>query len=414
MTWTVQGPSPVPGRDTFNQIQPLAGRAAPRRAMSADVNKGRHIPALDGVRGLAVLIVVLYHTAGGAQSSNPVLRATGNILKAGWSGVTLFFLLSGFLITGILWDSKGASHWWRNFYVRRVLRIAPLYYGSLLLVLFVAWISHRFRTGSAGVWIFALYLQNIPWIRDAGLNSRLLGLGHFWSLAVEEQFYLAWPLLLNRLKTTAQVKYLCLGTFLASTAFRYCIWTFSSRPIDYNGFILSRAGELALGGYLALCFRDGSWNILERFAPIVAAVSLAGFAALGFADRTVELTTRSEATTGLDLITLFYAAFMVLAIKGGLTHRAMDAGWLRWVGGISYGIYVFHVLLAPFYGWVGTELAPHAGRIEGIAVRGVITWICSTLIAWASFRFFERPILSLRKYFQSIPQAKRAVAMKEC
>jgi len=374
--------------------------------MAADLKSGKHLPVLDGVRGLAVLIVVAYHTGGGAQSSNLALRVIGNILKAGWSGVTLFFLLSGFLITGILWDSKGSTHWWRNFYARRVLRISPLYYGSLLLVLVVAWLAHKGRTGTTGLWIYVLYLQNIPWIVDRGLSLRLLPLGHFWSLAVEEQFYLVWPLLLSRLKTMEQVKFLCMGAFLMSTAFRYGVWAFCSQPLDYNGFLLSRAGELALGGYLAMCYRDGTWARLERIAPWVTAASLAGFVVVGALSRTVEITTQACATTGLALITIFYAGFMVLAVKGGTIHRAMRMGWLRWVGSISYGIYVFHILLVPFYTWLEAHLAPHASRIEGIALRGAITWVLTALVAWTSFRYYESPILGLRRYFQSRSQAK--------
>jgi peptidoglycan/LPS O-acetylase OafA/YrhL len=373
--------------------------------MGSDLKSEKHLPVLDGLRGLAVLIVVLYHTGGGAQSSNLGLRIYGTILMAGWSGVTLFFLLSGFLITGILWDSKGTVNWWRNFYLRRVLRISPLYYGSLLLVLVVAWLTHKGRPGFAGLWIFALYLQNLPWIADSGLTSRSLQIGHFWSLAVEEQFYLVWPLLLTRLRTATQVKAVCLGLFLLSTAFRYGVWAFCSRPWDYNNFILSRAGELAMGAYLAMCFRDGSWSRLERGAPWITAASLAGFVAVGYVSGTVELTKRSGSTTGLTLITLFFAGFMVLAIQDGWIHRAMKAAWLRWVGSISYGIYVFHILFMPFYIWLGSHLAPHAGRVEGLALKDVITWVLATPIAWASFRYFESPILGLRKYFQATPRA---------
>jgi peptidoglycan/LPS O-acetylase OafA/YrhL len=372
--------------------------------MSSDLNSKKHIPVLDGLRGLAVLIVVLYHTGGGAQSSNLGLRIYGTILKAGWSGVTLFFLLSGFLITGILWDSKGSVHWGRNFYLRRVLRISPRYYGSLLLVLVVAWLGHKGRPGFAAIWIFALYLQNLPWLADPGLKSRSLELGHFWSLAVEEQFYLVWPLVLTRLRTVAQVKVVCLGLFFLSMAFRYSVWEFSPQPWEYNRFILSRAGELALGAYLAMCFRDASWNRLERAAPWITSASLAGFVAIGVANGTVESTNRSASTIGLTLITLFYAGFVVLAIRDGFIHRAMKVAWLRWVGSISYGIYVFHILFLPFYIWLARHLAPNAGRVEDLALKGVITWVLAIPIAWVSFRYFESPILGLRKYFQATPR----------
>ena len=372
------------------------------RSIGADLKKvksGEHLPALDGVRGLAVLIVVAFHTGGGAQSANPIGRPIGLTLKAGWSGVTLFFVLSGFLITGILWDSKGVPHWGRNFYVRRVLRISPLYYASLLLILILSWLLHNRPAGSRSLWIYALYLQNIPWIADRGVGLRPLPLTHFWSLAVEEQFYLVWPLLLHKLKTFSQVKHVCLAIFLSSIAFRCAVWTLSSQPEVYNGFLLSRAGELAIGGYLAMCFRDGSWDRLQRISPYLTVASLAGFLVVCAPSRIFELTNIACATAGLAFITLFYAGLIVLALADGLVHRATSVAWLRWVGGISYGIYVFHILLQPMYGWLAQVLVPHAGRVEAIAVRGALTWVLTAGVAWVSYRYFESPILGLRRYF---------------
>jgi peptidoglycan/LPS O-acetylase OafA/YrhL len=362
---------------------------------------GKHLPALDGVRGLAVLIVVAYHTGGGAQSSNPIARVIGQSLKAGWSGVTLFFVLSGFLITGILWDSKGAMHWWRNFYVRRVLRISPLYCASLLLILLLSGLFTSPTGGWRGLWIYALYLQNIPWIADTGLGLRPLPLTHFWSLAVEEQFYLAWPLVLYKLRTFAQVKHVCLAIFLLSIAFRCAVWALSTQAGAYNGFLLSRAGELALGGYLAMRLRDGTWDALEKIAPYVAAGSLVGFIAVCAPSHIYELTNIACATAGLAFITVFYAGLIVLALGDGVVHRAMSVAWLRWVGGISYGIYIFHILLLPVYARLAQALVPHAGRVEAIAVRGVVTWVVTAIVAWLSYRYFEGPILGLRRYFGS-------------
>jgi peptidoglycan/LPS O-acetylase OafA/YrhL len=354
-----------------------------------------------------VLIVVAFHTGGGAQSSNPIGRAIGLTLKAGWSGVTLFFVLSGFLITGILWDSKGTARWWRNFYVRRVLRISPLYYGSLLLVLVISAVFRSAQGGWRGLWIYALYLQNIPWIADPGVGSRPLPLTHFWSLAVEEQFYLVWPLMLYKLKTPAQVKHVCLAIFLASIAFRCAIWALSPQPEAYNGFLPSRAGELALGGYLAMRLRDGSWDSLERMAPYLTAGSLLGFCAVCAPSHIYELTNIACSTAGLAFITGFYAGLLVLALGNGMVHRVMSVAWLRWVGGISYGIYIFHVLLLPVYAWLAHALMPHAGRIEAIAVRGMVTWVVTAMVAWLSYRYFEAPILGLRRYFGSGPQSAK-------
>ncbi len=378
--------------------------------MATELKSARHLPALDGVRGLAVLIVVAYHTGGGAQSSNIFLHSIGATLKAGWSGVTLFFLLSGFLITGILWDSKGAEHWWRNFYMRRLLRISPLYYGSLLLVLVVAICLHEMPEGASGLWVYALYLQNVPWVADPGVASRSLPLGHFWSLAVEEQFYLLWPLLLRGLTTIRQAKYLCLGVFVLSAAFRYGAWMLQAQPLQFNFFLFSRAGELALGGFLAMCYRDGSWPVIDRLAPYVTWLALLEFIAVCIPGHSVELTSAECSSGGLTLIALFYAGLIVLALRDGAVNRVMRMGWLRWAGNLGYGIYVFHVLLEPLYMWLAVHIAPHAGRVELIALKGVTTWVLTTLIAWLSYCYFELPILKQRRYFQNKPRVQRALA----
>jgi len=123
-----------------------------------------HFPQLDGLRGLAVTLVVLFHYAGGATSRQPVLRLIGEANKLGWSGVTLFFVLSGFLITGILQDTRGHKHWWRNFYLRRVLRIFPLYYLSLLVAAIIGIWIYPTPLATHSVLVLAGYMQNVPGI----------------------------------------------------------------------------------------------------------------------------------------------------------------------------------------------------------------------------------------------------------
>lgn len=158
-----------------------------------------HFAALDGLRGCAVLAVVLLHATSSLQ--HPATIAGGAIKKlfsCGWIGVDLFFVLSGFLITGILVDAKGRPRYFRTFYWRRSLRILPLYYG-LLVVLFViapAVAGPAWRAGalpSSGQAWYWLHLQNFVSLR----NETAGYLGNLWSLAIEEQFYLVWaPLIL--------------------------------------------------------------------------------------------------------------------------------------------------------------------------------------------------------------------------
>ncbi len=364
----------------------------------------KHLPALDGIRGLAVLIVVAYHTGGGAQSSNLLIKSIGLLLKAGWGGVSLFFVLLGFLISGILWDTRGTQSWLKNFYIRRALRIFPLYYGSLLLVVLTAFAARQGLFCLSRIWVFALYLQNIPAL--AGFTASYgspLRLGHFWSLAVEEQFYLLWPFLLSRMKTLTHAKHLCAATIVVSFCFRWWIWSWHEAPPDFYGFLLTHVGELAAGGLLAMCFRDGSWKSLDRLAPAAAVASLAGFAATGWTSGSFEFQKPGIIIYGLVFLTILWASVLVLALRpAGFWSRAMNLGWLRGVGKISYGIYVFHVLFHPGYLWVAERLLPHAGRIQGIAMNAVVIVVMSFTTAWLSFRFYEGRFLGLRKRFSGI------------
>jgi peptidoglycan/LPS O-acetylase OafA/YrhL len=366
--------------------------------MGERLESSKHIPALDGVRGVAILLVFAFHFGGGVQSSNRFIHFTGLAVQAGWSGVTLFFILSGFLITGILWNSKGSEGWWKNFYIRRLLRISPLYYLSLLIVVCGAFWEGNGRLALAHIWVYALYLQNIPPFSVATINlgSPFL-LFHFWSLAVEEQFYLLWPLLLVKARSTRQVQGLC-GILFAGSLFFRLYGVHAGMPLGELAVLLpARMGELALGGFLAMAYLGAEWKILERLAIWVAAASFTGFILLAIALHTSVLVTSEELVLGVALASIFWAAFIVLALGGKSVSRAMSVGWLRWVGKISYGVYVYHVLLSELIRDLADKIAPHADRTQAAAMHGVIAVIVVFPLAWASFRFFESPIMQLKK-----------------
>ncbi len=154
-----------------------------------------HVPVLDGLRGLAILLVLLHHFANVYAPSAWTRNAWHRVVGSGWCGVDLFFVLSGFLITGILHDARRGPGYFRNFYMRRVLRIFPLYYG-VLAALFLA---YPLLAGSHQR--FAALAEHQPWLWLYAQNFKVIlsgdwvpcGMNHFWSLAVEEQFYLFWP-----------------------------------------------------------------------------------------------------------------------------------------------------------------------------------------------------------------------------
>src|ERR1700733_691121 len=157
-------------------------------------SRSYNIRALDGIRGLAIIFVMLFHFEGRVPACNVVIGSLKFICGFGWFGVDLFFALSGFLITGILLDTRQADNYFGAFYARRILRIFPLYYAVLTAVLVAAGLKHPRPNGVplvADEKLYFLYLTNwlALWKGKWGPNM----LGHFWSLAVEEQFYLIWP-----------------------------------------------------------------------------------------------------------------------------------------------------------------------------------------------------------------------------
>jgi peptidoglycan/LPS O-acetylase OafA/YrhL len=366
----------------------------------------RHLPALDGIRGLAVLIVVLYHFGGGAQSPNPIISTAGHLLQAGWSGVTLFFILSGFLITGILWDARGGHAYFKNFYIRRTLRIFPLYYASLLLVFVAALIDHDYAIATH-LWVYALYLQQFPYVMHlVDFSIKPFPIYHFWSLAVEEQFYLVWPFLISRLKTLRQARNLSVGVFLASFVFRLALPHITTQPGEYAGLIFSHMGELALGAWLAISYRDGTWPHVARYAVPVAPIALVGFFAFAAAAHSFRPEVPWIFTGGLTCITLFWGSFFVLSFRPGILHSFLCLAWLRWVGSISYGVYIFHVLLSGYYRRLADFLLPHGSRNSVLLLDTAIVLFGSILMAWLSFRFFETPILRLKSRFQTEPPSR--------
>ncbi|HEX4156334.1 MAG TPA: acyltransferase [Acidobacteriaceae bacterium] len=354
----------------------------------------RRLPALDGLRGLAVLLVFSLHVGGGAHSSFLPLRVIGEICNQGWTGVTLFFILSGFLITGILWDSRGEPHWWRNFYTRRMLRIFPLYYGSLLAVLVAAALAGTFSIALSRIWSPLLFLQDIPGRAAACINydGSPLQLSHFWSLAVEEQFYIVWPFLLLLPKTKRAALSLCTVIFVLSELLLLSHWTRLGIE-QHLPLVFTRAAEMAAGAWLAIAYRTRLWNHLRRPAQFAAVLGLALFilgAYSGYA---------RFGPLCLPAITLCYAALLVLSLHQGLVGRALSTRLIRWIGTISYGIYVYHVLLGHLFETAAVRIAGSAQGDLFHLVLIAISTIGTLLISWLSFQYFERPFLRRKRYY---------------
>jgi peptidoglycan/LPS O-acetylase OafA/YrhL len=366
-----------------------------------EVNLKSHIPALDGLRGVAVAAVFVLHFHPDALLGPWVLRMVDQAAFLGWAGVSLFFSLSGFLITGILWDSLGRPHWWRNFYIRRSLRIFPLYYLVLIAATAVALAMGATWNVTSKISIDFLYLTDIPslWRQMWGFPLQTY-LVHFWSLAVEEQFYLIWPfLILAFAKNRQGLMKLCGVVWLASLAFRLVAVGLDWSWLWPHHFLLSRAGELCAGGFLALALRGAPTTIprVLRVARWALYISFTALVVMVAISPGLSLMDSPWSTLGIAIFSIFFTALIAMCLQPGLIRSLFENAALRWLGKISYGVYVYHLLLYGIFERLTHRMAPNAGPLEASILLAAVGFCGTLLIASLSFYTFERAFLSLKE-----------------
>jgi peptidoglycan/LPS O-acetylase OafA/YrhL len=384
---------------TPSSVQTLDGVFAPEREGEIVDDRAR-LPALDGLRGLAALLVVMLHLTMQIQHPSTFgAIALKHVFAFGWSGVDLFFVLSGFLITGILDDAKGTSNYFRVFYARRVLRILPLYYGALL-VLFT--LPHLVNAPGVARFIVPLkdqlwywfYLQNFH-----PLPPLFVGLaGHFWSLAIEEQFYLVWPILILLLSRRSAL-WLC-GLLLPLSIGYRALVGFVNPTLGLYTDTFAHLDGLAVGSALALVYRTpGAIDWIKRRLPAITAVSLIVIVAL----YTVAIPSIRHVLLGSFLAVLF-GCLLVYAVeqRNGLAAKFFRSRVMRSFGRYSYGMYVLHVPLVPVAYLIGitpARLAFFGSELIGVMLYIVLMLAVVTAAAWVSYTAYERHFLRLKRRF---------------
>jgi peptidoglycan/LPS O-acetylase OafA/YrhL len=343
------------------------------------VTVSKRIHSLDGVRGLAILVVIFHNQ----RDEFPSLHL-GRVFEAGWMGVDLFFVLSGFLITGILLDSKDADGYFRDFYARRCLRIWPLYY-ALLLVMFVVVPAlrgaqaHLIFERSSPWWAFPLFLQNflveVP-------NHAKGALGVTWSLAVEEQFYVVWPWVV-RYCSRERLRQIALCVVCISPALRLGL-TFEQVLIYSNLFC--RLDGLMLGALLALAVR--SPNFVSTRHEKTAWFCLAMAACLAFVSETLAARWLTFSFSALGSTALVYLA---LFSTQPWLQRFFTNRFIVFTGTISYGLYLLHKI--PFDAAQALRLGGPEWLIMATLLAGCFA------IATLSWVALERPFIRLKRHF---------------
>lgn len=361
------------------------------------------IPALDGLRGIAVLMVIGFHH--GDRMTGTLGTALGPIISfggLGWAGVDLFFVLSGFLITGILIRTRGRADYLSAFYTRRTLRIFPLYYATLVAVFFVLpalGVVTWQLSGQDQAW-FWTYLAN--WYIPDPTAPSPGGLSIFWSLAVEEQFYLVWPAVVMLTPTRWLPR--AIGTLFLASAVSRVILVVSGvlTPIETYMFTITRLDGLAAGALLATLLARGESpsrahyrNLLIVSAAVVILVRLAQGTWRELAPLTAPLV--------FPAVAIMFASMLGLAIGLGEAHRwprFLAHPILRFFGRYSYALYVFHVLVL----FAVAEILPNrlgenwfAADLARFGLTALVMSVSvSITLSVLSWHLFERHFLALK------------------
>jgi peptidoglycan/LPS O-acetylase OafA/YrhL len=351
----------------------------------------RYFERIDGLRFVAIILVLIEHFAG----------IIGTKISAGYYGVDLFFVISGFLITSILFKSKEKSFGraYKNFIGRRTLRIFPIYYATIIIL----WILNLDIVRDKFVWLIT-YTYNYAWVLYEIPHTPI---NHFWSLCVEEQFYLFWPFIVLSLRNYPKIL-ITFILFIITFGFMQSIFNVIPEISKYNGVnILTRMSSLgfgALGAVYSINYKLSEKFFKNKFIEIAILILLIISLVFSYKFKHVSLAL-------ISLYLVLKAAkfeFSIEFINKFLTNKK-----IVYIGTISYGIYVFHLPIAHYFTiyifdpiWSNIDFSIF-GSFEKIRwhswiIKLPLYTVLSILFASISFRYFEKPILKMKdKYFKN-------------
>ena len=360
--------------------------------MTAVTANRSYYPALDGLRGMAILLVVLLHNFGFM-----------NYFFFGWLGVDLFFVLSGFLITEILLNNLNKPFFLRNFYMRRVLRIFPLYYIVLILFLIILPILHNpsldisYYTSNQ-FWLWT-YFQNWLYIFKEPYGDKILL--HTWSLAVEEQFYLIWPITILLIRKPKILLLIVIVVLLSAIAMRYIVWSYKIENLAYSSlYTFTRIDGICIGCLLALIMKINTGFLKTYTSVIVILMAIINFG-FYFLNGRQSFTLPYLALVGYTTFAVLFGILVYEAVlaESPLINLIFTYRPLTFFGKISYGLYVYHWPVYLFF-------FPYLKRTFSVQknssfllpdlIAAILVTIIAIFISILSYRFIEKPFLKLK------------------
>lgn len=355
------------------------------RAVEIDYVPGKFVKGFDGWRGVGILFVVLAHYFPSA-------------FIGAWVFMEMFFVMSGFLITGVLMDSKTKGNYYKRFMERRILRVFPLYYLCLFILFFLipsSWIDlSYYRSHQAWFW---LYAEN--WLYAIDGWPTVKALHHFWSLAIEEQFYILWPLVVWLFTPKGLIRF-CVFLFFFSIVFRNAGMRFGFvMPFPYVA-TLGRMEGITLGAIIAVMVRNPNWKaVLEKYTYVITVcsglISLLIFCLAG----SMKFQDPLHYTLNYTIVDIFFAGMITMTLCSGEL-----AGWkkilnlpiFRQLGIMSYCIYIFHY---PIQNMVETNFRGYFAHLtgSGIAAKLIADLMAVLITIPVVFVFHKRVELPLWK-----------------
>lgn len=367
--------------------------------------KSDWIPELTGMRGLAILCVLVGH----AFFLNPQVPGYSFLMQIGSLGVDLFFVLSGYLITRLLFKAKNESnHFFRNFYIRRILRIAPLYLVVISAFFFLPQTSYlevmaatrRAMTDEK----FFFYTLTINW-REAFHKIPILYVGHVWSLCIEEQFYIFWPLVIRWLDSKRIIQ-ITLLMILASLLYRWS--TIDSMPEDHSIYKIYTSTLCRMDSLLFGClayFISAQPFRFQRVIHFLQNKFFNFFMILIFLGH--HFTSHEDNPfyfLSYTIISVFFTLLLlrILHVKSKIYSTLFQCRFLTRLGVISYGLYLFHL---PIFSWIQLDLQlplklAFLGNDLSIILPSLMGIAISFFLSLISWNYFEKPILGLKSRFQ--------------